>query len=315
MIFLIAGSGAIGSSVGGFLHKAGHRVYFLGRGPHLHHMKIKGLKVTGIWGEYFFPEVKAVSSLKEVNDNIEVILLTVKSYDTEGMVEALQEKFPNSWVVSLQNGLGNWEIISRFYPNDKIIGGRVIYGAEIIRPGTVKVTVIADDILLGSPWGIGDSNNFAIELSKIFQQANIPTRFEEKIASFLWAKVLYNNALNPLGAILTSNYGKMVDFNELKNSMYKIIEETYDVGKALGIEFLIKSPQEYFEYFLRYLIPPTYDHFPSMYHDLWERGKTEIDALNGAISRYGKQLGIPTPVNDLITAMVKFLEKKQSGED
>ena len=310
MKFLIAGSGAIGSSVGGFLQLGGHEVYFLGRGAHIQKMKDIGLKITGIWGEYFVSSLRAFDNLNEIPGDFDVILLTVKSYDTKLMVHSLREKFGEKWIVSLQNGLGNWETIEKYFPRERIIGGRVIYGAEIPESGVVKITVIADDTLLGSPWKIATTNDFAKQLALIFNQSHLPTRFEEKIEAYLWAKVLYNNALNPLGAILESNYGKMVDFEPLKESMFNIIKETYKVGKALDVEFLIPTPEEYFDFFVNKLIPPTYEHFPSMYHDLKKKGKTEIDALNGAISRYGKKLNIPTPTNDLITAMVKFLEKK-----
>ncbi len=309
MRFLVAGSGAIGSSVGGFLRKGGNEVYFLGRGAHLEKMREDGLKIEGIWGNHHIPEVIAIDSLADVDD-VDVILLTVKSYDTEEMVEELYGKFPDKWIVSLQNGLGNWEKINRFYPKERIIGGRVIYGAEIPRPGTVRITVIADDTLLGSPWEIDSANEFARELVEIFRDSGLPTRFEKRIESYLWSKVLYNNALNPLGAILGSNYGKMTDFKELRDSMFQIIKETYQVGNALGVKFLIETPEAYFEHFINDLIPPTYDHFPSMFQDLSRGKRTEIDALNGAISGYGRKLGIPTPVNDIVTAMVRFLERK-----
>ncbi len=309
MKFLIAGSGAIGSSIGGFLHRCGEEVYFLGRGKHLEAMQKKGLHISGIWGEHHLENLKAFDSVNDLPD-IDVVLFTVKSYDTRTMAKLLSERFGEKWVVSLQNGLGNWETIAEFFPEDRIIGGRVIYGAEIVEPGHVKITVIADDTLIGPAFGGRETENFAIKLVDVFKRCGLPFRYEKNIRSYLWAKVLYNNALNPLGAILSSNYGKMADFKPLRDSMLEIIKETYSVGKKLGVKFLIEEPEDYFKHFIEKLIPPTYDHFPSMYHDLHQRGKTEIDALNGAISRYGKELGIPTPVNDLITAMIKFLEKK-----
>ena len=206
--------------------------------------------------------------------------------------------------------MGNWEIIGKYYLEEQIIGGRVIYGAEIVEPGEVKISVIADDTLLGSPYKIEKTNEIAQKIVSDFNNAKLPARFEKEIESYLWAKVLYNNALNPLGAILSSKYGPMADFHPLKNMMFEIIKETYKIGTAKGIKFIFPSPEEYFDYFIKKQIPPTYNHFPSMYYDLKHRGKTEIDSLNGAVSKLGKEYGIPTPVNDLLTAEIKFMEEK-----
>ena len=308
--YLIAGSGAIGSSIGGFLLKSGVDIRFIARGNHKKMMKKKGLKISGIWGNHLISNINFFNFSSEINFQPDVIFLTVKSYDTEKMVKELFKHFPNSYIVSLQNGLGNWEIIEKFYPKNKIIGGRVIYGAEIVAPGHVKISVIADDTLLGSPYNIYETNIKAKDIIFDFKKAELPSRFEENIESYLWGKVLYNNALNPLGAILESNYGPMADDKSLKKIMKEIIIETYKIGNKLGIRFILSTADEYFDYFINKQIPPTYNHFPSMFYDLKHRGKTEIDSLNGAISKAGRKFEIATPVNDLLTAQIKFLEKK-----
>ncbi len=125
------------------------------------------------------------------------------------------------------------------------------------------------------------------------------------------AKILYNAALNPAGALLGVNYGALADDRETHDLMNKIIQEAFAVTKAHGIELFWETAEDYLQAFYETMIPPTAAHFPSMLRDL-ERGKrTEIAALNGAIASLGRQKEIPTPINDTITALIRFRENHQ----
>jgi len=121
-------------------------------------------------------------------------------------------------------------------------------------------------------------------------------------------KALYNAALNPLGAILGVNYGKLANESSWK-IIEKIIEEAFCVANAKGVELFWETPEEYLDYLSNEQLPPTAQHRPSMLHDL-KKGKTEIDFLNGAFVKLGKERGIETPVNETVVNLVKFFEKK-----
>jgi len=308
MNILIYGAGAIGSVIGGFLAKAGHRVSFLGRAWHMEKIRRDGLLITGIWGEHLIKELDVYTDVSQLkNKSFDLIILTVKSYDTESAAKEIKNLLKlHTVVVHLQNGLGNAETLLKYIPEDRLITGRVIFGAEIEEPGKVKVTVSADETVLGSIGNVPESK--VKEIAEIFNKAGIPTRTTNEIEKYLWAKVLYNCALNPLASLLEVPYGVLAENPNTRKIMDQIIEEIYEVGKRMGVKFEPETAEEYKQLFYSRLIPLTAEHHASMLQDIKKGRRTEIDALCGAISRYGEELGILTPANALITHLIKAKE-------
>ncbi len=114
--------------------------------------------------------------------------------------------------------------------------------------------------------------------------------------------------MNPLGAILGVPYGALGDHPQTRELMRRIIQEIYRVAGAKGVALGHPDAAGYFSFFLENLVPATAGHWPSMWQDLQARRRTEIDALNGAICRYGAALGVPTPYHDAVSHLVRFLE-------
>lgn len=309
--YLIMGMGALGTVFGGLLRHAGHPVSFLGRGAHFERLKSKGGRIDGIWGEYRLGPV----TLPQPGELYDVILLCVKSFDTALAVrQAAPWAAPDGLVLSLQNGLGNVEVIAREFGARRTVGGRVIFGAQVTEPGQVTVTVYADMVLLGAVAPAAPAEKLA-EVVADFNEAGIPTAAVADILTHLWGKVLYNCALNPLGAILGVPYGALAEHPETRELMRLIIAEIYQVAAAKKVVLKFPTAVAYFQHFLEDLVPPTAAHRPSMWQDLKAGRRTEIEALNGAIRRYGRELGLPTPYNDTLTRLVRFLEEmKRCGE-
>ncbi len=310
MKYLVMGAGALGSVFGGLLAKQGHDVTFVGLDDHLKAMKNNGLKVTGIWGDHTINDVCAYYGTEELSGTFDVVLLSVKSYFTADVIrQTLPFITEETLVFSIQNGLGNWEAIAEVVGWNRTVGARVIFGAEIVEPGTAKVTVYADKVLLGSPSGEAPEDKIRAVCDD-FNAAGIPSAVSKEIAASLWGKILYNSSLNPLGAILNVPYGRLRDVPEVLEVMRCIIEEIFAVAQAKGLNLGYDGPDDYYRFLVEEQIPPTAEHRASMLQDMELGRRTEIDALNGAISRYGKDLGVPTPVNDVITAIIKGLETK-----
>lgn len=306
MRYLIMGAGALGSVFGGLLSQAGRTVAFMGRGKHFAHLKAQGLTIDGLWGEFHLGPVATPAPSSE--DLYDIILLCVKSFDTEEACRlAGPHLAPEGLVVSVQNGLGNLEIIARSFGETRTIGARIIFGARVERPGTVTVTVYADKVLLGAI-SSGTPRSKLAEMAGDLNAAGIPTRVVEDILTHIWDKVLYNCALNPLGAILGVPYGSLGDNPETRELMQRIIAEIYEVAAAKGITLSHSTPAVYFQYFLEKLVPLTAAHWPSMWQDLQAGRRTEIEALNGAICRYGRETGVATPYNDAMARLMRFLE-------
>ncbi len=314
--YLIYGAGALGSVIGGFLQKIGRRVTYAGRGEHFRAIQENGLKITGIWGDYFIlpEEIDALPAKLLSEKRFSTILLCVKSKDTDvAAKEAAALLQDDGIMVSIQNGLNNWETIARHVGEKRTVGARVIFGSEIPKPGLARVTVNADDVLLGEPFS--PVNRQLLQILQIdLSLSGIPTRVvsKDEIWAAIWGKVLYNSSLNPLGAMLEVPYGKLAENKETLNIIKVVLEEIFLVCRAKGVKLSYSSADEYYQYLLEKQLPPTRDHRASMLQDILAGRKTEIDALNGAISGYARELGIRTPYNDLLTSLIKFKEKQEN---
>jgi 2-dehydropantoate 2-reductase len=300
------GAGALGSVFGGLLAHAGRTVVFLGRGEHFAHLKDNGLTIDGIWGEFRLGPALTLDTAPAAP--FDIILLCVKSFDTPEACRQIRPHLaPDGLVVSVQNGLGNLELIARNFGEARTIGARVIFGAQVRRPGLVSVTVYADQVLLGAMAELSPQAKLEAMAADL-NAAGIPSRVVPDILTHIWGKVLYNCALNPLGAILGVPYGALGDNPETRDLMRRIIEEIYQVAAVKGVKLSLPTPVAYFQYFMTQLLPPTAAHWPSMWQDLQAGRKTEIEALNGAICRYGQEAGVATPYNDALARLMRFLE-------
>ena len=155
MQILVLGAGAIGSVFGGLLAKAGHRVMLVGRAAHMEAVRAQGISIGGLWGEQLITNLETATSVAQLpTSSFDVVLLTTKSYDTASAIqEALPVVGPETLVVSLQNGLGNLEVIEAAVGVERTVAARVIFGVDVERPGRVVVTVWGGDVLLGSQRG------------------------------------------------------------------------------------------------------------------------------------------------------------------
>ncbi len=313
--YLIYGAGAIGSVFGGFLHEIGRAVSYAGRGEHFRSLSENGLRITGIWGEHIVPaEDVQIPCITIPEKQFSIILLCVKSKDTvDSATQAAPLLKEDGIMVSMQNGLNNWEAIARQVGEDRTVGARVIFGAEVQKPGHVKVTVNADDVLIGEPF-LPVNRPLLGALQEDLSLSGIPCKIVSKddIWAAIWGKVLYNCSLNPLGALLEVAYGKLGENEETRGIIKVIIEEIFMVLRAKGVKSPYQDADEYYHYLLERQLPPTVGHRASMLQDLLLGRQTEIDALNGAITQYARDYGICTPYNDLLTALIKFKEKKKA---
>ncbi len=304
------GAGSVGSVVAAFMAEAEHDVTLVGRKPHMDAIKAKGLKISGIWGDHNVRDLKTATDLTDIEGPFDFILMSVKSYDTRSATEAIAPFVGDETLVcSYQNGLGNAETIAEVIGWEHVIDARVIYGVWMPEPGHAEVTVTADATALG-----GYHDAVPIErvraIAKAMDDAGIPTHETETIATFLWSKVAYNCALNPLSALLDVPYGALLDTEHTKSLMREIVTELYAVGHASGVTLDPDTAEGYIERLFTYLIPVTAEHYASMREDFRRERPTEIDVLNGAICGLGDEHGIPCPTNLTLARLVRARERR-----
>ena len=309
MRVLVMGAGSMGSVVGGFLAQAGHPVSLVGRERHMAAVREKGLRITGIWGEHHVTSLKTETEVAGLRPgDFDLILITVKSYDTRDAIDAVRGLVDaNTLVCSYQNGLGNAEIIADAVGWERAVGARAIFGVWLKEPGCAEVTVIANPTALGVYHDNAPVERVR-EIAAAMDAAGVPTVYTDRIATVLWAKVAYNCALNPLSALLDVPYGALLDTEHTRETIRDVVTELYDVGNAMGVQLEPETPEAYIGRLFNTLIPPTAAHYASMREDFRQRRRTEIDALNGAICRYGNELGVPCPTNTVLTRLVHARE-------
>ena len=310
MKVLVFGLGALGTVFSCLLKKKGHQVVGLDREPVLTAIREHGVKVTGIWGEHTAQLDDLQTSVEKLHErDFDLVILSVKSFDTEAITRQLAYVLnPETYLLLAQNGYGNYEAAARSIPENRLILGRVIFGAETVNLGHSKVTVVADDVVIGSPGNL-IPESILESFARTINEAGIPTRISNEVMKYLWGKIIYNSALNSLGAILEVNYGKLAENEHSRELMNRIIQEIFSLLQAMGQKTLWPDAATYLQDFYAKLVPSTASHHASMLQDIQRGRRTEIEALNGAVVALGKKYKVHTPVNVVISTLVKTKER------
>lgn len=313
MNILITGLGALGTVFATLLKKSGNTVFALAKEKYLPLLAEKKVRVTGIWGTHEAVLDGVISDIALLRSTrIDLIVLTVKAYDT---AEAIRQLKPvvrtETLVLTAQNGYGNYETVSAEIGREHTLLSRVIFGSKLISTGQAEVTVIADDVRVGQPDRAVQTERIR-EIVSAINSAGIPTSYADDVYPILWDKIIYNCALNPLGAVLECTYGDLAAHDGSRQIMNAIIREIFLATKAHNISLRWKNPDEYASHFYKNLVPPTAKHFPSMFYDLKAGKRPEIDALNGAVVRLARDKGLAAPVNETIIDLIKTKESLRS---
>ena len=315
MKVLVFGAGAVGLGLSSFLLQAGHRVHLVGKEQTVVSLRKTGLKRQGIFGEANFSpqQLTASSNLAETGrETFDFYLVCTKSFDTENSARQLKAEstlaHQKSPIVLCQNGWGNADTFSRFFPPKQVYNARVITGFIRPEPHVVDVTVHAQPVHLGS---LFDGNATRLQLlADALSLGGLPSAVTDDIGKDLWAKMLYNCPLNALGAVLQVPYGHLGEDENSRAIMERIVREVFQVMQGLGHASHWQSAGDYLKNFYEHLLPSTYSHESSMLQDIRTGRKTEIEALNGVIVREGRKLKINITCNETLRNQILFLQKK-----
>ncbi|MCD8231175.1 MAG: 2-dehydropantoate 2-reductase [Clostridiales bacterium] len=310
---LIIGAGAIGISLGASLRSQGMDITFLARENTKKAIQEGGVRRTGLFGNITIPagEAAAIQKLTELADqSIDYALVCTKTLANADVAETLaahREKLSaNGKIVILQNGWGNDTPFRSFFSEDQLYQARVITGFARTAPNVSNITVHTAPILLGSLYG---KNIDCMEpLAEAIAASGIPCETTEVLSEALWAKMLYNTTLNPLGAILRVPYGKLTESESSRSIMNRLIDETFLVMEQCGYRTFWETPEAYRREFYGKLVPDTYAHRSSTLQDMEKKQKTEINTLNGCIVRLAKEHQMEVPTHRMICELIAALE-------
>jgi 2-dehydropantoate 2-reductase len=302
MKIVVLGAGAVGLTVAAKVSRVAD-VHAVARRRHVDAVRKRGFLMTGIWGEGAY-RFSCSEDLPGEWQDADFVLITAKSIDTEAICRQFADVIRGREVVSLQNGIGNEEIISQF--TDRVIGGMIITGFEWQGDASVHVSVEAAPMKLGRfPAGVDDEVE---RLASLIREAGIRVATTDEIKTDLWSKTLYNSALNPLGAITNVPYGALTNPHAWA-IITAIVREAYQVVEAEGVNLPWKTAEEYLAYLHDDQIPATAAHHSSMLQDITAGRRTEIDFLNGAVASFARNHGIDAPYNTCITELIRFREQ------
>jgi len=298
---VIMGAGAMGSLFGGLLALSGEEVWLVDiREDHIQALGSPGLIVEEGGKKQTIP----VHATKEVTSigKADLVLFFVKAYHTEKAVsDALVLQKEDTVFLTLQNGLGNEEAICKRVDPRKVILGVTNHGATFLGPGCIR----------HAGWGktyIGELDGKVTarvtQLAQVFTRAGIETEVSSNIQGLVWNKLLINVGINAVAALTGLKNGNLLDYPETLRLMEALVSETIAVAREKGI-LIEGNPIEK----VKAVAEATRENRCSMGQDFDNRRKTEIDAINGAVVREAERLGIPVPYNQMITDLVKVIEK------
>ena len=314
----VIGAGAVGLGLGSCLLEAGATVRFIARSPERRcALKTDGLRRSGIFGDAHYPaesfELSAsVESLRKAQ--LDAILVCTKSPDSAAVARALHAIWPSlegpAAVILCQNGWGNAEIFADCIPRENVFNARVITGFRCPAPNAVEITVHAEPVRVGSLFTRDASDPRIDALCSAIAEGGLPCESVLEIERDLWAKMLYNCALNPLGALLGVPYGALGAAEESRAVLEAVVREIFEVLERTRRRTHWASAADYLRDLYAKLLPATGRHESSMLQDLRAGRATEIEALCGAVVNLGEQHDVATPVNHALRELILAIENR-----
>ena len=310
---LVFGTGAVGLGLGSALLAAGHRVRFVARHDTLAALRAEGLVRSGLFGDAHHPPdsfAVATDARELPGAPSDFVLVCTKSFGSavaaKSLAAAAEQLVSDAPIVLCQNGWGNAEHFEPAFGRERVFCSSVLTGFRRLAPNAADVTVHAAPIRMGSLCGV--SRERIAGLCRAIREGGIPCEPSDQMPAELWAKILYNGCLNPLGALLDEPYGTLAEGAETRASMDAIAHEIFAVMDAAGIRTHWHSADEWLRHFYGVLIPPTRSHESSMLQDLRAGRRTEIDSLTGAVVRLADEHGIAVPTNRDLLERVRDAE-------
>ena len=311
MNILVIGAGGVGIGLASSVKSQGANISIYARGKTAKAIKENGIKRTGLFTHYEFKDIPVYEKYSEIpEDYFDYVFIASKTTANADIAANLNDNKKilkeNGKIIIFQNGFGNDEYYLKYFPKNQVFAARVITGFRRPERYISEVTVYTEPILIGSLQG--EDPKEMQEIADMITESGIKCELTDEVDKYLWAKMLYNCALNPLGAILNVNYGKLTENEYTKELMNSIIDEIFEVIKASGYSTLWSTSDEYKELFYNKLVPDTYEHYSSTHQDIQRKIKTEIDSLNGKVIELGERNNVDVSTNKIIYNLIKSIE-------
>jgi 2-dehydropantoate 2-reductase len=304
MDFAIIGSGALGGSYGGALARNGHKVSFFDvNEAHVAAINARGLSVKGVLGDFVVQGLATTDPGALPRVDAAIVLADTNAIKAAAKVAASCLK-PDGFIVTIQNGIGNVEALAEAAGATRVFGGSTMNSAAFYGPGQVGHTNLGDTTIGELD---GTTTTRLTRLATALDAAGMPVKVSDNIMGVIWSKFILNCAINPLTAIMGLRAGEILRSPHSGRLMVQVVDEALAVVKAKGITLANPDIRAYVldHGFRRY-------NKPSMFQHVEQGRRTEIEALNGALVREARALGVPVPVNETIWRIVSGIDTRNA---
>jgi 2-dehydropantoate 2-reductase len=293
-------AGGVGGYFGARLAAAGHDVTFLARGAHLRAIRERGLRVESTLGDLEIPSPQVTDDPRDVGP-VDIVLFAVKLWDTEHAGEMARPMIgKETRLLTLQNGIDSVERLQPLLGPEHVLGGVTYVATVIAEPGVISQTSQFARIRCGRPDGASDP------MLDMFitagQQAAIDIARSDNIQVERWRKFVFLVTMSAATSATRLPIGRVVADDDVREFFLKLMCEVISVGRAQGVPLPESLEQEGFNFLKS--APPTMK--ASMAHDLERGNRMELDWLSGRVVELGRKLGVPTPANDAVYAVLKL---------
>lgn len=294
----VLGAGAVGCYYGGMLARGGHRVTLIGRPQHVQVFEAQGLRMQTLSFDETVP-VHASTDASAIT-GADLVLLAVKSTDTASAGAQMRPHLkPGALVLCLQNGVDNAERLRALLPGTDVAAAVVYVATEMAGPGHLRHHGRGELVMEPSP--------ASERVAQALIEAGVPTEVSDNVRGALWAKLILNCAYNALSAVGRIAYGELVQRSGVLDVMRDVVAECRAVAAADGVKLAGDV-----DLAVRRIAETMPSQFSSTAQDLMRGKPSEIDFLNGFVVRRGDALGVPTPANRVLWAVVKLVEAQPS---
>jgi len=309
MRIAVFGAGAVGGYFGGRLAQAGLDVAFIARGKHLQAIKKNGLRVESICGDFSVHPKAATDEPTKVGE-VDAVLLGVKAWQVEEAAQAMQPMLgPNTFVVTLQNGVNAPTIISNALGPDRIVGGLCKLICLITKPGHIQHAG-ADPYITFGELDKSHSDRIEMLLQAFSKTTGLTAEISINIWSDIWKKFLFIAPLSGLGSITRSPIGVFRRLPETRQMLLQSMKEVFNIAIACKVDL----PKEVVEETMEFIDALPEEGTASMQRDIIEGRPSELNEQNGAVVRLGDVVGVQTPANAFIYYSLLPLEMKARGQ-
>ena len=301
----VIGTGGVGGYFGAKLLNAGFDTTFLATPKSAQIIKEKGLTVKSPNGDMVFKQVNVSAESSSIK-NCDIVFLCTKSQNTREIAENIKPFFKkDAIIVSLQNGIENEEILAEILGKERVIPAQIYISVASPEAGVVEHGG-SGEIVIGE---LDNKTTLRLEeLQKLLLSADIPAKITNDYKKILWLKLLVNSVYNGFSAILGDDFKKIPFSEEGKNAFWEMLKEGQKVAIADGVKIEDKHLQKIMEMTQEGNV--FFNYPSSTLQDIKKQKPLEIDYIQGAIIRKGKQYNIETPMNNLIWSLLKIKEKK-----